>query len=209
MLRISKYSSNLLPIIGTIAYAFSEPDDVQKKIIIDEKYSSISTWLSEIPGVAIYDIDISRNPAFFFLTFGIMFGTLMLSACYTILYGQLYVMLKSIKSKISNKTFKKHSVAVVSTVMQNLVFVLFFLFPIFLLAIVIYSGKDASAACIIMVGVISFHSSVNTLVMCFTFPAFRHAILSVPCRLCNNQSRSITIVPPVNNVSVTVQRAKI
>ena len=88
----------------------------------------------------------------------------MLSACYTILYGQLYVMLKSIKSKISNKTFKKHSVAVVSTVMQvrvslertyyiqishvnqfqNLVFVLFFLFPIFLLAIVIYSGKDAS-----------------------------------------------------------------
>ncbi|EGT55470.1 CBN-RIC-4 protein [Caenorhabditis brenneri] len=175
---------------------------------MEQKYSAIASWMAEIPGIAVYDIDISLNPSFFFLTFGIMFGTITLFSSYAILYTQLYIMLKSIKSKISIKTFKKHSIAVVSTIMQNLVFVLFFVSPIFLLAVVIYSGQDASAVCIIMVGVISFHSSVNTLVMCFTFPSFRHAILTLPCRLCKNQSRSITIVPPVNNISVTVQRGK-
>ncbi|ULT89695.1 hypothetical protein L3Y34_008242 [Caenorhabditis briggsae] len=148
MLKFSQIFSNVLPLVGTIAYAFSEPNDSQKRKIIDEKYSSIAAWLSEVKGIAIYDID-------------------------------------------------------------NLVFVIFFVSPIFLLAIVIYTGRDASAACIIMVVIISFHSSVNTLVMCFTFPSFRIAILLFPFRICKNQSRNITIVPPVNNMSGTVQRAKL
>ncbi|CAP29038.2 Protein CBR-SRI-18 [Caenorhabditis briggsae] len=146
MLKFSQIFSNVLPLVGTIAYAFSEPNDSQKRKIIDEKYSSIAAWLSEVKGIAIYDIDVSLNPSFFFLTFGIMSGTFILSTSYAILYTQLYVMLNSIKSKISHKTFKKHSVAIVSTVMQNLVFVIFFVSPIFLLAIVIYTGRDASGS---------------------------------------------------------------
>ncbi|UMM35499.1 hypothetical protein L5515_008093 [Caenorhabditis briggsae] len=202
MLKFSQIFSNVLPGALYIEKANIELSKFQK-------YSSIAAWLSEVKGIAIYDIDVSLNPSFFFLTFGIMSGTFILSTSYAILYTQLYVMLNSIKSKISHKTFKKHSVAIVSTVMQNLVFVIFFVSPIFLLAIVIYTGRDASAACIIMVVIISFHSSVNTLVMCFTFPSFRIAILLFPFRICKNQSRNITIVPPVNNMSGTVQRAKL
>ncbi|CAA16321.2 Serpentine Receptor, class T [Caenorhabditis elegans] len=209
MQAFSKMSSNLLPVLGTIAFAFSEPSELQLKIIINEKYSSISTWISAIPGIAIYDIDFHRNPAFFFLTLSIIFGTVILSTSYYILYAQLYIMLKSIKTRISNRSFKKHSVAVISTIMQNLVFAFFFLFPILILSVVILTGKDASGACLVLIGVISFHSSANTLVMCLTFTSFRKAILSFFCNFCQqNQSRTITIVPPVNNLSVTVIRVK-
>lgn len=49
-------------------------------------------------------------------------------------------------------------------------------------------------ACLVLIGVISFHSSANTLVMCLTFTSFRKAILSFFCNFCQqNQSRTVSL----------------
>lgn len=263
MLRFSRLSSNLSPLLGTIFYAFTEPDHNQKSEIVihvsekrDNKKTKTSfqkypglNWLLQIPGIVIYDISYSLNPSFLFLAYGIMFGTLILFSAYCVLYAQLYFMLGSIKSRISVRTYTKHVVAVISTIMQvmaqslaplyvslqNLVFVVFFLVPILFLAIVIYSGSDASgrlssvmsqmfslpATCIIMVCVFSLHSSANTIVMSFTFPASRQTMFAVPYRICRmhkvrlndlnlvNQNFQKISVSPLNNISRTAQKIKI
>lgn len=48
MQAFSKMSSNLLPVLGTIAFAFSEPSELQLKIIINEVdyFNVLPTYLN-------------------------------------------------------------------------------------------------------------------------------------------------------------------
>ncbi|CAB3398351.1 unnamed protein product [Caenorhabditis bovis] len=174
MVKFSILSSNTAPVIGTFIYALSEPDNYMKRIILSNKFPN-SLWVLDIPTVVIYDISFKTNPMFTCIVYSVFGGSALIMISYNILYFQLFVMLNSVKTKISQKNYKKHFTAVINTILQNLVFFIFYVIPAIILFLVIYFEFDATYTSIFMIFAFSVHSTANAIVVIATFPTFRRA----------------------------------
>ncbi|CAP21160.2 Protein CBG24588 [Caenorhabditis briggsae] len=178
------------PLLISVSFGFSNLDKAEEIEIANAEYPKLVHLLS-LPNAELY----STSSVSIKITLVIMIGTFVLfCSLFLFYYIQILQMLHGHRQFMAARTYSKHVSAVLSLVAQLTVLVIWLAIPLaVLLGDVILHIEGFEAFCNLLICLFSTHSIMSTIVMVFTFPAFRRV---VSCREKPMFSPATTMVQP-------------
>ncbi|UMM32444.1 hypothetical protein L5515_006232 [Caenorhabditis briggsae] len=161
------------PLLISVSFGFSNLDKAEEIEIAKAEYPKLVHLLS-LPNAELY----STSSVSIKITLVIMIGTFVLfCSLFLFYYIQILQMLHDHRQFMAARTYSKHFSAVLSLVAQLTVLVIWLAIPLaVLLGDVILHIEGFEAFCNLLICLFSTHSIMSTIVMVFTFPAFRRVV---------------------------------
>ncbi|CAI5438183.1 unnamed protein product [Caenorhabditis angaria] len=161
---------------------------------ISQSFPNLLKKFNELPNFSIYKMSKDMQTASMFISLNSLFSIIL------VIYSTYHMSkrLKMIRVKLTVTSFEKHKAAIRSLFWQFIVSFLCIIPPIILSIAVVLQYERAQLLAHILNAIFASHSSINVIVMIWTFPTFRKFVLRNKIR--NNR----TIPSSISGMKTTV-----